>query len=420
MDIIGKLNKAFHPSEEIKDPHFFVGRGYEIKASLKALRLPGSFISVWGNRGIGKSSLSRQIANIASGNDTLPTALGLKNLIPQGGFNYLIHYVYCDRSTENVDQLLDRIIFGETNTPSLFSYLKEGDKKLERFERTKKVGGGFKAVGVGIEAGGEETSTYSITRSQSNFQQFKNLLGAIKQQHAKKNGILIFIDEFDLLVNKDGFSSLVKTCSDEYVKFCVAGISSDLKKLLGDHASITRQIQSIKLDAMPAEELALIIEKAEKEIYPIIFESSVKETIIKSSEGLPYFVHLLGYASASEAHDNGSEQVLPEHLQSALESLRRGTLAPVYEELYNAGVKHSSQRELLLRTFADNPNEEICTTDVYDVVKDLGTTNPSQLMKELTAPDGLPPILVQIRDRYYRFQDPIFRTYVKIRNWKFD
>jgi len=418
-DFMDKLNKAFHPAEEIKDPKFFIGRGSEIREAIQAIRTPSSFLALWGKRGIGKSSLARQISLIAEGNNTLPTALGLKNLLPSKGLNYIVHYINCDKSIIDINQLLDRILHGETNTPSLFSYLKDGEKKLERFERVKKVSGGGKVMGLGAEVGGEEKAIYSITESQSPFQKFKNILGAIKQQNSDKSGIIIFIDEFDLVQNKSTFSSLIKTCSDSYIKFCVAGISTALGQLLGDHVSITRQIRSINLEVMPKEELLLIINTAEKELYPLTFEPNVKHEIIGASEGYPFFVHLLGHRSALHAWEVGSKNVNEAHLKIALESLKRGSLHPAYEQLYQEGVKHSPQREILLRAFADALAEEVCTTDVYEVVKDLGLTNPSQLMKELTSPDGGPPILIHTRDRYYRFQDPVFRTYVKIRNWKF-
>lgn len=423
MDFLNKIDLAFHPASEIRDPTYFIGRKNEISDAIKALRETGSFLSIWGNRGVGKSSIARQIQIIAEGkNNYLPKQLGLQRLLPEKGFNFITHMVFCDKFTKNIQDLIGRIVQGDQHSPSLFTYTKDGERLKKTFEKSTTINGGFNTGIAKIDGHSEEKQTYESSHSSEIIQQFKTLLGQVRANNQNRTGLLIIIDEFDVLHDISGFSSLIKSCSDNFIKFCIAGISSDLRALLGDHASITRQIRSIKINSMTSEELGSIIDRTENIIQPYGFETSLIEEITKMSEGFPYFVHLLGRECALCAFENNTNTdflITKKHLEEVLQSLKAGRLAPVYEELYQVGVKHSPQRELLLRAFADSPEEEISTGAVYTCVQDLGVTNPSQLMKELTAPVGFEPILIEVRDRCYRFADPVFRTYVKLRDWKF-
>ncbi len=48
---------AFTPAQVIDDPERFAGRQRELQELAEALEIPGGHIMVYGNRGIGKSSL---------------------------------------------------------------------------------------------------------------------------------------------------------------------------------------------------------------------------------------------------------------------------------------------------------------------------------------------------------------------------
>jgi AAA+ ATPase superfamily predicted ATPase len=113
MDI-EKIQTAFSPSKEISNPEYFVGRK-EIKNSILALSEKGSFIVIYGLRGVGKSSISKQIKLIAEGNRFLAKTINLEHLIPRKGFDYLTIYTSCDSFTKNTGDLLKRIIFGDNS-----------------------------------------------------------------------------------------------------------------------------------------------------------------------------------------------------------------------------------------------------------------------------------------------------------------
>lgn len=417
---VEKIHKAFSPATEIRDPKQFVGRRQEIQAGIGALLNPGGFLPIFGLRGVGKTSIAYQLKLIAEGNQDLPKTLNLEKQLPKHDFNYIVHYIRSDSFIKNVPILLKRILFGDDENSSLFTLTKAGDKKLVELRKAFGGKGEAGALGVKINLKSDNEETYIPYISDDLIQQFRQLLGTIRKDNNKRSGLLILIDEFDPIPDKTGFASIVKACSSDYVKFGIVGIATSITELLQDHGSIGRQIDSIHVPLMPPDELMGILRRAEFWIGDEIgFEEKAKELIVQISEGFPYFTHLLGKEAMMLAFARGSKKVTEEDIDQLGRLVVEGRLKTIYEEIYQGAVKHSPQREVLLKAFAENEKDEIYTEPVFSLTKELGITNPSQLMKELTAPQGGSPILIKVRERYYRFSDPVFKVYARIRQWKF-
>ncbi len=421
MDI-EKIQNAFSPSKEINDPEYFVGRHEEIKNSILALSEKGSFIAIHGLRGVGKSSIAKQIKLIAKGNKLLGKSLNLDRFIPHKGFDYLTLYTSCDTYTKNTNDLLKRIIFGDNDSEGLLSFTSAGDKKIESIKESFKGGGSAGLFGVKLEASAQNDVTYKTILTDDLIQQFKQLLGTVKKDNQNKTGLLIIIDEFDTLKDKSDFGSLIKTCSDDYIKFAVSGIANSVTELIEGHASIGRQINPVYVNKMPQEEMGGILKRAEHFVSDkITFTNEAAIEITKSAEGFPYFVHLIGKQAFLKAFELGKSVVTIEDIIEIKSEISKGRLSTIYEEIYHSAVKESPQRELLLKFFAEDNNDEIYSEPVYSNTKDLGVTNPSQLMRELTQPqDGSLGVLTKLREQYYRFTDPVFKVYAKLRTWKFE
>jgi hypothetical protein len=246
-------------------------------------------------------------------------------------------------------------------------------------------------------------------------------LRSVQKDNQDKSGLLIIIDEFDILKNKEGFGSLIKTTSSEFVKFAVCGIANTVTELIESHTSIGRQLRSIKVEKMPKEEMYSILKRAEHHVSNnMYFTDDAAHEIIESAEGFPYFIHLLGKEAFLMAFELGQQVISKDHILSIKKKISQGKLKTIYEEIYHSAVKESPQRALLLKFFAEETNDEIFSEPVYASAKDLGVTNPSQLMRELTIPqDAGLGVLTKIREQYYRFTDPVFKVYARLRTWKF-
>jgi ABC-type glutathione transport system ATPase component len=70
---ITKVENAFQPAREVDSATRCAGRRAEVGEAYYGLVSQGAHIAIVGNRGIGKTSLARQILNIASGDSTLLT-----------------------------------------------------------------------------------------------------------------------------------------------------------------------------------------------------------------------------------------------------------------------------------------------------------------------------------------------------------
>lgn len=74
---ITEIENAFQPAREVSNATRFAGRNDAVTEAYYALIASGAHIAIVGNRGIGKTSLSRQITNIATGDNDLLQKLGL-------------------------------------------------------------------------------------------------------------------------------------------------------------------------------------------------------------------------------------------------------------------------------------------------------------------------------------------------------
>lgn len=355
-----RIHDAFSPSKEILDPKYFVGRSDEIRKAINALLNAGSFIAIFGLRGVGKSSIANQIKLIAEGNKTLPISLGLSRSLPIKSFDFIVHRVTSDGFITNIADLIKRIVFGDEANPSLFSLTESGEKQLAEFKRTVTAEGSVGVFGAKVGAKGKEESKYKTYISDDMIQQFRSLLGTIKKDNQSKEGLLILVDEFDTIPDKSGFASLVKACSSEFIRFGVVGIGANVTELLKDHSSISRQIDFIDVPLMPMAERLQILSRAEQKIgNDIKFSESARNEICTKSEGFPYFVHLLGKEAMLLTHERLAREVNMDDIRLLSQNISNGRLTNTFESVYHESVKNSPQREILLKLFAESPENEI-------------------------------------------------------------
>jgi Cdc6-like AAA superfamily ATPase len=55
---------AFTPADEVREPERFAGRKEQLQTLSRALESDGVQIVIYGNRGVGKSSLAHQLSNL--------------------------------------------------------------------------------------------------------------------------------------------------------------------------------------------------------------------------------------------------------------------------------------------------------------------------------------------------------------------
>lgn len=255
-------------ADVIRDPSRFVGRTDLIRDCLSALNAATGLISVFGKRGVGKSSLLRQIQQMALGEYALAKKAGLSHLIPARPRTYLTVYYSCDSLIKDGKDLLSRLCTDQGAEDSLLRLVPNDGKEIVEFTRSKEVSAGADLKVINWGAKGVESSKYAKVVPNDIVQTFRNFVDAIVvhqvQKRMKRDGLLIILDEFDVVDNKEGLGSLIKSLTTPEVKFAVCGVGRDLSDLIHDHASVERLIEQgvLPVKPMPLPEAEAIIFRA--------------------------------------------------------------------------------------------------------------------------------------------------------------
>ena len=100
------IDQAFSPAREIEIPELFSGRRAEIVQGLYAMRSQGASICIYGGRGVGKSSIAKQLRLVASGLSTLTDLIERPELFDTDIFPMPSVYFYCDDTIKDWVPLL--------------------------------------------------------------------------------------------------------------------------------------------------------------------------------------------------------------------------------------------------------------------------------------------------------------------------
>jgi hypothetical protein len=109
MTEISPIN-IFTPAQEIKDTERFAGRDDELLALSTALQSHGAQIVLYGQRGVGKSSLARQLTKPATNDKDVVARLKQAPFEP---LDFVPVYIACDDSIKNIESLMLRLLSDE-------------------------------------------------------------------------------------------------------------------------------------------------------------------------------------------------------------------------------------------------------------------------------------------------------------------
>src|SRR6185437_3727500 len=376
-------------ADVIRDPGRFVGRTELIKECVNSLNAATGLIAVYGKRGVGKSSLLRQLQQMALGEYTLATRAGLGHLIPEEPRTYLTVYYSCDSLIGDGRDLLQRLCNDQNAEDGLLRLVPDDGKEIVEFSRSKEVGGGadLKVINWGVK--GIESTKYARVVDGDVVQTFRNFVEAIVRHQVKgrmhRDGLLIILDEFDVIQNKEGIGSLIKSLTTPEVKFAVCGVGRDLSDLVNDHASVERLIEQgvLAVRPMPRPEY--------------------------------------------EANMRGTDLIDTSILDKVKSDLETGRAFPTLESAYQRAIGNSGDRQLLLHLLADQQTEQSMFSDEIGRIvlktarqdaEDLDVQYVDQLMPRLVDKQ-YGPVLERVGERQgiYEFVNPVLRQYVRLRKF---
>ncbi|HWH48116.1 MAG TPA: AAA family ATPase [Burkholderiales bacterium] len=286
-NLIAKIAVSFSPSAPIDQKALFAGRGSQIGEAINAFHQRGQHAVIFGERGVGKTSLANVLLEI----------LGPQVKTPACG------PINCDQTT-TFDSLW-RQIFQEMPLSS--------ERPSNRFSS---------------ESQSEKGSLADLLPPDPT----PDAIRAILQRLDKS---IIVIDEVDRISDRDTTTLLadtIKNLSDHSVDTTIvlSGVADSVDALISEHESVQRALVQIRMPRMSETELFEILDKGLRACGMTIDEDA-RRRIEHLSQGLPHYAHLLALHSAQAAVSEGrlniqtgdTQKAIEKALQQAQESVAR-------------------------------------------------------------------------------------------------
>ncbi len=411
---------TFTPGDVINDPERFAGRVYDIERALSTLRRKGCSLMVYGERGVGKSSFANMIKKIALGDTYLIEKHGLQDMYNENKCVYRVAEISCDENTKSVEDVLQRLITSPNGLRKEFKY------KIEYIESTSKDKIGLNFNPFNFVSDDKSVFKISYYNEQSIFEIFTNIILFIRDEILKDGeGLLIHIDEFDVVKDKSSLASIIKSLSTDMIKFMVSGIANDYNELLSGHRSISRQLFQgrIKIEPMVKEEMELVFNIAtQRNENMVIFHQEFKDAVFDLSEGFPYFIQLCGQLSLDAYLKETTLThgvVMKGHLDDGLKNLVK--YEPQLDELYYSVIGDKKDREICLKVIANKFQKMVKRNDIYRECEKQGVDEARRTLTYLLSfrdkkhiADS-EQVLEPIGDDYISFSSTLFKLYVRTR-----
>jgi Cdc6-like AAA superfamily ATPase len=401
------IDQAFLPAREIEMPDLFSGRKEEITQGLYALRSQGASICIYGKRGVGKSSLAKQLRLVASGLPDLTDLVKRPDLFDPDIFNLPSVYFYCDDTIKNADDLFRKIL---ADRDSLNGICKYNDGIILKKTKLKTTQTAKLALRLLEAVSTDEKETENIVAGLDSVAAFKSVTSEIVDS-ANTDSMLVVIDEFERVSSKLAIAGIIKTCP--HVKFILVGIAEDLRMLISNHESVSRHFVegTIRVNPMSVEMLIEILKRAETKIQDIKFDERVIAKIVALANGYPHWVHLIGKLCCIDAVEQDATTVLMENFERALAKIAQREL--IHEDNYLKLTSGSRDKERMLRILASDKGDKINTEERYKIAEQHGISyvDWQYYIRDLTKSDTLEEVQYLLAS----FKDIRFKVYCEIR-----
>lgn len=248
---------------------------------------------------------------------------------------------------------------------------------------------------------------------------------------ANPNSIpVIIIDEYDKIVDEDArelTANLIKEFYDygTNVTVILVGVAENIGTLVEDHQSIGRAIIQVPLNRMSDEELKEIILKRTNRT-PMSFTGDAMWTIIALSQGLPFFTQTLSKHAALNAVESRRITIDTDDVESAMDKFIEDSevsFIDAYRDATRSNQANYFKESLLACALAKTDDEGFFTandvlepyTAIMKAKKQIA--HYEKHLRRFSSEDGGNILSKRGGDRQlqFRFSDPMMQPYVIIR-----
>lgn len=293
--------RTFTPGSAINSTALFSGRSAQITSVLGAIMRPGLHAVMFGERGVGKTSLANVLHAFLPQEDRFYTIK--VNAAANQSFTDIWKCIFRDMQLHMVSR---KLIPTNEEVNAIISHLVDQDPPAE------------------------------ITPSDVRF-----VLSQMPQAR-----VIIIVDEFDRITDEEAvtrFADTIKTLSDYSidVTLILVAVGDSVDALVQAHPSLTRALVQVSLPRMSDEELGVILDRGMIRL-GMRMDARVRSKIVDFSQGLPHYTHLLALEATVNALLDRRLDITLEDLQSAIEA----ALAKTEETTIRAYHKATSRGRL--------------------------------------------------------------------------
>jgi AAA ATPase domain len=377
-----RLDEVFRPAAPVDRDELFVGRADERWTLLEAIRAPGSHAVIYGERGIGKTSMAATTCDYCNSN------------------GWVAVRITCDVG-DNFASIWQKFL--DECQIYLAAYPDTPSDVREAMERAAEV------------LGPDEVSPAQVRVAVRHILTFRP--------------VVVFLDEFDQVADSGTLSltsNLIKILSDqiEPATLIPVGVADSVDSLISGHQSIGRNLAQVRMPRMSGEELRTIAEKGFEKLSMYADEDALR-FIAGMPRGFPQYAHTLAQEGARQALMSHTRHITWEHVYRGLElGIKKvdHSLASAYDQATYT-VKPSHFADVLLACALAN-------TDEFGYFSPADVREPfSQIVGQQTGIERFNPHLIRLsedrgqvltrigeeRKHRYRFTDPLMEPYVLLR-----
>jgi ATPase subunit of ABC transporter with duplicated ATPase domains len=381
LDRMRLVAEAFRPAAPIDRRGLFSGRADEIAELYSVVAQPGQHAVIYGERGVGKTSLATVVAEMLRGSGVL------------------VARATCDSSDD------------------FSSVWRKALSELAISKTTQSVGFAATESETSMPAsaylGSGDVTPHAVQRA----------LGTIGQQQP----VAVIFDEFDRLGAASGkdralFADTIKTLSDRVAPATavIVGVADDVGELIREHGSVERALVQIRMPRMSREQLAEIVNRGVESARMTIAKTSVAR-ITALSQGLPHYTHLLGQLAAQAALADRRADIGARDVDAAVARAIDRAQQSVTDAYYRATAGDGDARRRVLLACALAEEDDFgffSANDLDEPLGRLGAESDASLEQDLVALARTETVLQRRQEAgadRYRFVNPLLQPYVVMR-----
>lgn len=373
LDLQTKLRQSFGSAQPVSDTRFFAGRQETLQRIITALEGEGTHIVMFGERGIGKTSILHILSDIAR------------------KARYEVIYDSCSGDTRF-----------DTIARSILSRL-----PLIYHKETP-------LVSDEVESG--ESFANLLTDKPVGAREMSDLLTQVIGTR-----VLVILDEYDRVedaVFRRQTAELIKNLSDRMapVHLLIAGVAEDLDELIDYIPSIRRNIAAIEVPAMTNDEIREIV-RIGSETSGIDFDDTGIDRIVHYAGGSPYVARLVCLHAAMEAQRLKTSKITSEIVDGAARRVVREwheRMPSLIKRKLESGQVTPQIDLLLAASLASYVNHSrFSIEDIRNAYLSVGSVPPVDLARRVESSDLIRPE-GEGEDRLYRLIDPGLGAYLRM------